>query len=160
MPRARTSPIARLAVALACAALAVCAYQAVVLNFREYDNDRYPYVYSHTERQALELLKEVERASARAGTREPGINVASPEYWPLPWYFRDNPHVGYLGNVSAYYDPKSTLMVIGRKSDNPKEDQYAHLRSVLAADYVEAGTYTLRPGVTLVLFERRDLAGK
>ena len=148
------------ALALACAALAVCTYQSVVLNFREYDNDRYPYVYSHTVRQALELLKEVDRASARAGTKEPGINIASPEYWPLPWYFRDNSHAGYIGSVSTYYDPKSTLIVIGRKSDNPQEDQYQKLRPVLAADYVEAGTYPLRPGVTLVLFERRDIAGK
>jgi uncharacterized protein (TIGR03663 family) len=148
------------ALIVAAVALAVGTYQTVVLNFREYDNDRYPYVYSHTQRQALEMLKEVERAAARAGTREPGINVASPEYWPLPWYFRDNSHVGYVGSVSTYYDPKSTLMVIGRKSDNPQEDQYQKLRPILAADYVEAGTYPLRPGVTLVLFERRDLAGK
>ncbi|PYS79502.1 MAG: hypothetical protein DMF66_02590 [Acidobacteria bacterium] len=148
------------ALAIVAVAIAVCTYQAVVVNFREYDNDRYIYVYSHTQRQALDMLKEVERASARAGAREPGIIVASPEYWPLPWYFRDNSHVGYLGNVSTYYDPQSTLMVIGRKSDNPKEDQYGQLRAVLAASYVEAGTYPLRPGVTLVLFERRDLAGK
>jgi uncharacterized protein (TIGR03663 family) len=150
-----------LALFVAGVALAVAAYQSVVLNFREYDNDQYPYVYSHTQRQALDLLKEVERASARAGTPEPGITVVSSEYWPLPWYFRDNPHVGYVGdNVSSYYDPKSTLMVIGRKSDNPKEDTYTKLRPVLAADYAEAGTYPLRPGVTLVLFERRDLAVK
>lgn len=148
------------ALVVAAIALAVGTYQTVVLNFREYDNDRYPYVYSHTQRQALEMLKEIERAAARAGTREPGITVASPEYWPLPWYFRDNSHVGYIGSVSSYYDPKSTLMVIGRKSDNPQEDQYQKLRPVLAAEYVEAGTYPLRPGVTLVLFERRDLAGK
>ncbi|HEX3558413.1 MAG TPA: flippase activity-associated protein Agl23 [Pyrinomonadaceae bacterium] len=141
-------------------ALVVCVYQAFVVNFREYDNDRYIYVYSHTQRQALDMLKEVERASARADTKEPGIIVASPEYWPLPWYFRDNSHVGYLGSVAPFYDPKSTLMVIGRKSDNPKEDQYEQLRRVLTADYVEAGTYPLRPGVMLVLFERRDLAGK
>ncbi len=148
------------ALVVAAIALAVGTYQTLVLNFREYDNDRYPYVYSHTQRQALEMLKEIERAAARAGTREPGINVASPEYWPLPWYFRDNSHVGYIGSVSTYYDPKSTLMVIGRKSDNPQEDQYQKLRPILAAEYVEAGTYPLRPGVTLVLFERRDLAGK
>lgn len=146
------------ALVVAAVALAVGTYQTIVLNFREYDNDSYPYVYSHTQRQALELLKEVERAAARAGTREPGIVIASPEYWPLPWYFRDDPHAGYVGSVSTYYDPKSTLMVIARKSTNPQEDQYEKLRPVLAADYVEAGTYPLRPGVTLVLFERRDLA--
>jgi uncharacterized protein (TIGR03663 family) len=150
----------RAALVVAAVALAVGTYQTVVLNFREYDNDSYPYVYSHTQRQALELVKEVERAAARAGTKEPGLVIASPEYWPLPWYFRDDPHAGYVGSVAAYYDPKSTLMVIARKSTNPQEDQYQKIRPVLAADYVEAGTYALRPGVTLVLFERRDIAGK
>jgi uncharacterized protein (TIGR03663 family) len=153
---ARGGPL--LALVVAAVALAVGTYQTLVLNFREYDNDSYPYVYSHTQRQALELVKEVERAAARAGTREPGVVIASPEYWPLPWYFRDDPHAGYVGSVAAYYDPKSTLMVIARKSTNPQEDQYQKIRPVLAADYVEAGTYPLRPGVTLVLFERRDIA--
>jgi hypothetical protein len=51
-------------------------------------------------------------------------------------------------------------MVIARKSTNPQEDQYQKIRPVLAADYAEAGTYPLRPGVTLVLFERRDIAAK
>jgi uncharacterized protein (TIGR03663 family) len=154
----RGGPVAALVVAAA--ALAVGTYQTIVLNFREYDNDSYPYVYSHTQRQALELVKEVERAAARAGTREPGVVIASPEYWPLPWYFRDDPHAGYVGSVATYYDPKSTLMVIARKSTNPQEDQYQKIRPVLAADYAEAGTYPLRPGVTLVLFERRDIAAK
>jgi uncharacterized protein (TIGR03663 family) len=148
------------ALAVAAIAVAVCTYQTFVLNFREYDNDKYIYVYSHTQRDALKMLKEVERASAVSGQTEPGINVASPEYWPLPWYFRDNTHVGYTGSVASVYDPQTTLMVIGRKSDNPNEDQYQKLRPILAANYVESGVYDLRPGVRLVLFERRDLAAK
>lgn len=141
-------------------ALAVCTYQTVVLNFREYDNDGYIYVYSHTRRQFLDMLKEVERAAGVAGQKEPGITVASGEYWPLPWYFRDNTHAGYVNSVAASYDPQSTLMIIGRKSDNPRDDQYERLRTVLGSAYVEAGVYSLRPGVDLVLFERRDLARK
>lgn len=141
-------------------ALAVCTYQTLVLNFREYDNDAYIYVYSHTRRQFLDMLKEVERAAGVAGEKEPGITVASGEYWPLPWYFRDNTHAGYTNSVAASYDPQSALMVIGRKSDNPREDQYEKLRTVLGGAYVEAGVYSMRPGVDLVLFERRDLAAK
>jgi uncharacterized protein (TIGR03663 family) len=148
------------ALVVAAIALAVCTYQACVLNFRQYDNDRYIYVYSHTRRQFFDMLKEIERAASVAGQKEPAITVASPEYWPLPWYFRDNTHAGYVSSVAASYDPQSTLMVIGRKSGNPREDQYEKLRTVLGADYVEAGIYALRPGVDLVLFERRDLAGK
>ncbi len=148
------------ALALLGAAVAVCLYQTVVLNFLKYDDDSYPYVYSHTRREAVELIREVERAGARAGTKEPGVSVVSPEYWPLPWYFRDNPRVGYTSTVSTYYDPQTTVAVIGRKSETASEDQSAKLRTVLGAGYVEVGTYSLRPGVELVLFERRDIAGR
>jgi predicted membrane-bound mannosyltransferase len=136
-------------------ALAVGLYQTLVVNFREYDNDRYPYVYSQTQRQFLDLVREVERVGERAGTKEPGFATASPDYWPLPWYFRDDSHAGYEGHLSSYYDPKSTLAVIG------KEDQLPQLERVLAADYARVGDlYPLRPGVNLVLYARRDLAGK
>jgi uncharacterized protein (TIGR03663 family) len=148
------------ALAVLVAGLAVCLYQTTVLNFYKYDDDSYPYVYSHTRREFVELVREVERAGERAGTKEPGVSVVSPEYWPMPWYFRDNPRVGYTSTVSAYYDPQTTVAVIGRRSDNASEDQYAKLRSVLGANYVEVGTYALRPGVQLVLFERRDIASK
>jgi uncharacterized protein (TIGR03663 family) len=145
---------------LACAAVAVCLYQTVVLNFLHYDDDSYPYVYSHTRREAVEMVREVERAGARAGVKEPGVSVVSPEYWPLPWYFRDNTRVGYTSTVGSNYDPQTTLVVIGRKSDTASEDQSAKLRAVLGSAYVEVGTYALRPGVQLVLFERRDIAGR
>lgn len=148
------------ALALLCVAVAVCLYQTVVINFLKYDDDSYPYVYSHTRREAVELIREVERAGARAGTKEPGVSVVSPEYWPLPWYFRDNTRVGYTSTVSTYYDPQTTVAVIGRKSETASEDQSAKLRTVLGASYVEVGTYSLRPGVELVLFERRDIAGR
>jgi uncharacterized protein (TIGR03663 family) len=146
------------ALALLGVAVAVCLYQTVVLNFLKYDDDSYPYVYSHTRREAVELIREVERAGARAGTKEPGVSVVSPEYWPLPWYFRDNARVGYTSTVASYYDPQTTVAVIGRKSETASEDQSAKLRAVLGAGYVEVGTYSLRPGVELVLFERRDIA--
>lgn len=142
------------ALIIACVALAVCSYQTVVLNFREYDNnDKYPYVYSHTVRQALDLVDEVERMGERAGTKEPGVSVASPDYWPLPWYFRNNSHVGFGGSLSNSYDPNTTLAIIG------KEDQLPQLQRVLGDSYARVGgIYPLRPGVNLVLFERRDLA--
>lgn len=149
-----------LALIVAGLALSVGMYQTVVLNFSEYDNDSYIYVYSHTRRQFLDMIKEMERAASVAGDRKPGIAVASREYWPLPWYLRDNPHAGYPNSIAPSYDPQSTLMVIGRKSDTPKDDDYAKLRQLLGANYVEAGVYALRPGVDLVLFERRDLAAK
>ncbi len=157
-----TVPAALAAAALAVAGLAcaVSAYQAWVVNFREYDNDRYPYVYSHSRREMLALVEEVERLAERTGRgREAAVSVASPEYWPLPWYFRDYKGVGYHGSVSASYDAQSTPIVIGRESENPAEDQVGKLRAALGPGYEQVGSYALRPGVRLALFARRDLAG-
>jgi uncharacterized protein (TIGR03663 family) len=138
-------------VVLACvaAALAVSIYQMVVLNFYRYDDDRYPYVYAHTRREFLQLLGEVERLARRTetGARTP-IAVASPDYWPLPWYLRDYKSVGFLGNVQQFTEP----IVIGNES------QQVQLQAMLGATHAQVGTlYPLRPGVNLVLFARRDL---
>ncbi|HEV3468403.1 MAG TPA: flippase activity-associated protein Agl23 [Pyrinomonadaceae bacterium] len=153
----KTVAAALVVAGLACA---LCAYQAWVVNFREYDNDRYPYVYSHSQREMLALVAEVERLAGRTGRgTETAVSVASPEYWPLPWYLRDYTGVGYHGSVSARYDPQATPIVIGRESDNPTEDQLGKLRPALGPDYQKVGTYALRPGVRLALFARRDLVG-
>ncbi len=134
-------------------AVAVCLYQAVVINFQKYDDDTYPYVYSHTQREAHRMLAEVERIAARAGKPgKAGISVTSRDYWPLPWYFRENTNVGYEGKVAARYDPQTTLVVIGNESQLPE------LQRTLADEYRRVGdVFPLRPGVRLVLFARRDL---
>lgn len=141
-------------------ALAVLGYQSVVLNFREYDNDQYPYVYTHSNREMLTLVSEVKRIASLARTKQIGVSVASPEYWPLPWYFRDNPRVGFAGALSQTYDPNDVPLVIGRASADPKEDQTAQLRAKLGSNYQQIGIYTLRPGVRLALFARNDLSAR
>jgi uncharacterized protein (TIGR03663 family) len=141
-------------------AVAVCLFQTYTLNFRNYDDDTYPYVYSHTRRQAVEMVREVERVGALTGTKEPAVAIASGEYWPLPWYFRDNTRVGYTTEVYASYDPQATPVVIARKSDDAQTDTYLKLLPLLSGKYTEVGTYELRPGVELVLFEGRDIAGR
>ncbi|MET0625565.1 MAG: flippase activity-associated protein Agl23 [Pyrinomonadaceae bacterium] len=153
--RGRTAARWQAAAALLVLAGALGLYQTFVVNFREYDEDRHPYVYSQTRREFLDLVREIERIGERAGTKEPGLATASPDYWPLPWYFRDNSHAGYEGRLSTYYDPKSTLAVIG------KEEQLPQLEPVMADAYARVGgVYPLRPGVNLVLYARRDLMPK
>ena len=138
-------------------AISICGYQSFVLSFRAYDNDAYPYVYAHTSRELHSLIDEVDRLSARAGTREIGISIASPEHWPLPWYFRNNSRVGFLGAIANSYDPNQTPLVIGRESTDPAQDQSQKLKQVLGDRYQRVGSYTLRPGVSLVLFANRPL---
>lgn len=141
------------AAALLALALGLGLYQTYVVNFVKYDDDSYPYVYSQTQRQFLDLVAEIEMLGRRAGTKEPGFATASTDYWPLPWYFRDNTHAGFEGRLSSSYDPQSTLAVIG------KEEQLPQLQRVLGDNYTRVGNlYPLRPGVNLVLYARRDLA--
>lgn len=137
-----------LALALVATALCIGLYQTVSLNFFNYDDDRYPYVYAHTRRETLQLISQIERLAKKAGTNEQtGITITSPDYWPLPWYLREYKRVGYFGQISATGEP----LIIGR------EDQSAQLQSTLGERYRKVGSYVLRPGVTLVLYARSDL---
>jgi predicted membrane-bound mannosyltransferase len=138
-----------LTLALASAAVVVCMYQTIALNFFHYDDDSYPYVYAHTKREYLQLVNEVERLTVRAGTgRQTPIAIASPDYWPSPWYFRDYQGVGYQTELRAFTEP----IVIA------KDVQETTLDALLAPTHERVGTiYPLRPGVNLILYARRDL---
>lgn len=127
----------------------VSAYQAVNISFFRYDDDSVAYVYAHTTRQIFALLNTINDVVARGGQGEKtGIMIASPDYWPLPWYLRDFPNAGYWGKVVA---PTAEAMVIG------EDTQEAELQQTLGDKYERAGSYELRPGVTLVAYIRKDL---
>jgi predicted membrane-bound mannosyltransferase len=131
-------------------ALAVAAYQTIQLNYVHYDDDRYVYVYAHTKREYLDMIGEVNRIAGLAGTGyETSINVAAPEYWPMPWYLRDYKRVGYQSRVI----PTTTDAVIITSAT-----QSAEMQATNGAHYLLVGTYPMRPGVTLNLYARRDLA--
>jgi uncharacterized protein (TIGR03663 family) len=138
-----------LALSLLITSLCVCGYQTVSLNFFNYDDDHYPYVYAHTRRETLALVDEIDKLAKRAGTNEQtGITIVSPDYWPLPWYLRDYKRVGYFGQMTTASEP----LIISR------DDQSAQLQESLGDRYRKVGSYVLRPGVTLVLYARRDIS--
>jgi uncharacterized protein (TIGR03663 family) len=136
--------------------IALTAYQAWMVSLRQYDNDKYPYVYAHTRRETEQMVHEVERLAVRAGTgKKTGIAIATPDYWPLPWYLRDYTGVAYDQRVLSSYDASKTPIVIG------KSENLAQLRETLGTSYRQVGDlFPLRPGVDLVLFARSDLVGK
>jgi uncharacterized protein (TIGR03663 family) len=141
------------AVALAILVVALCigGYQTVRLNFYYYDDDTYPYVYAHTQREFLRLIDEIRRLSTRAGTgEETAIAVTSPDYWPMPWYLRDYKRVGYHSRINVAGEP----IVIGSAA------QELELRAALGDQYQRVDAYALRPGVFLVLYVRRDAVGQ
>ncbi|MEP6707598.1 MAG: flippase activity-associated protein Agl23 [Pyrinomonadaceae bacterium] len=141
---------------VAAVTLLLCSAQMFLLNFVHYDDDRYAYVYAHTRREMLALVDEVDRVASHSGSgADTGITIASPDYWPLPWYFRDYKHVGYHQHVVPTTEP----LIIGSVAQQEEltvtyGDRYQQIRYPETED----GSYALRPGVDLLLYVRRDLA--
>ena len=130
--------------AIALVAAAVAAFQAVSLNFIHYDDNRYPYVYVHTSREALALVRQI----GQIEQVNPGATIAvtSRDHFPLSWYLRAY-HVGYYGRPTVTGD----ALVIA------SAEQVAKLHPQLIEKYEQAGSFNLRPGVQLFLYVRRDL---
>lgn len=133
---------------IAGAAILISLYQAIDVSFVNYDNDSYPYVYAHTNRDFLGLVGEIESlAAANPAKKDIGITVVSPEHWPLPWYLREYTHVGYWGHVV----PTSEPIVIALKS------QASQVEGQLGSQYRLFSTHELRPGNTLVMYVRNGV---
>jgi uncharacterized protein (TIGR03663 family) len=136
------------ALVLAALALTLCCAQSVILNFYHYDDDKYPYVYAHTYREFLSMVNKIDLLAARAGTgTQTGITITAREYWPLPWYLRDYERAGFFGRMTTTDEP----IVVG------SVEQQSELDSILGDRYKIVDSYPLRPGVTLVLYGRKDL---
>ncbi len=117
------------------------------LGLKAYTDGQYGgYVYAQTERDLLDLIREIEGATSRLPTgKETDIYVASPEYWPLPWYLREYNHVAYAGTLP---ETIAQPIVIAR------DGQQGELEQKLSGDY-RSSFFTLRPGVELVLYVRQ-----
>ena len=144
----------RLVSAILVVAIAIASYQSIDLNFVNYDNDdsKYVYVYAHTTRQTLDLVNQVEQVAKENSGTSTGISIISPDYWPLPWYFRNFTRVGYYGRIAASSEP----IIIA--NENQREDVergfgefYRQVESKSPG-----GSFQLRPGVNLLLYVRRS----
>jgi len=138
-------------------AIAISGYQTIDLNFFNYDNDDkyYVYVYAHTRRETLAMLKEIDKVVER--TREggqTGITIVAPEYWPLPWYFRDFTRVGYNGRMTASSEP---IIIAAEGQGGEMEATFGDRYQQVNSGLNPLGTYPLRPGVNFRLYVRRDL---
>jgi hypothetical protein len=141
-----------LAGVFALSAFGILGYQTYDLNFQRYDDDSVPYVYAHTHRGFLDLIKQIDHYAAKSGKgKNATIEIVSPDYWPMPWYTREYAHANYHGRIA----PANTAEIIVAKKDEQDEEI---VRSY-AAHYRYVGAYSLRPGVELYLLVRRDLAG-
>lgn len=132
-----------------------CGFQLYQLNFVHYDDDQLPYVYAHTKRQMLTMVNQIDRISKLNGTgTDTGIAIVSPDYWPLPWYFRDYKKVGYYQQIV----PTNEAIIIGSEAQEEQLKSTYGDRYVLVSSGEDDGAYPLRPGVDLLLYVRRDVA--
>jgi len=143
----------RLAAVILLAAIGVATYQSIDLNFINYDNDneKYVYVYAHSTRELLDLVNQVEQIAKENEGNTTGISIVSPDYWPLPWYFRNFSRVGYFGRMAATSEP----IIIA--NENQKEEVERNFGEVYrqVPSRSEGGSFELRPGVKLMLYVKR-----
>jgi uncharacterized protein (TIGR03663 family) len=136
------------------AAICLAAWQSIDLNFINYDNDKesYVYVYAHTTRGLLDLVKEVDRIAKEEDGPRTGITIVSPDYWPLPWYFRNYTRVGYYGRLAQTTEP---IIIANENQKADIETNYGEVYQQVMSNQT-GGTFELRPGVKLLLYRRRE----
>jgi predicted membrane-bound mannosyltransferase len=136
---------------LTVAATCILAYQTYDINFVRYDSDAMPYIYAHTKRGFLDLIRQIEYYSDKSGQgKQAKIEIVSPDYWSMPWYMNDYPNAIFEGKP---VDVNSAELIVAKK-----DEQDAEIVARYGVRYKYVGTYPLRPGVDLILLVRRDLA--
>jgi uncharacterized protein (TIGR03663 family) len=136
---------------LGAGAAASLAYQAYDLNFVRYDDDKMPYVYAHTRREFLDMVREIRSVAERSGEGQKArVEIVSSDYWPLPWYMRGVVAATFHG---TFVEARNAEMIVAKARD--KEDE---LLRRYGSTYRVQGRYPLRPGVELYLLVRNDLA--
>ena len=134
-------------------AIGVSTYQTIDLNFINYDNDDtyYVYVYAHTRRGTLDLVRTIEQIAAEGSGTQTGITIVSRDYWPLPWYLRDYRRTAYFGDMAQ----SSEQLIIANESQKAQmEANFGHVYRQVPSN-APGGTFELRPGVRLLLYTRR-----
>lgn len=78
-------------------------YQSYLLNFKYETDPSNPYVYAHTSKDIFALTQRIEEiAQVHPDGKNMVIEVICQEddYWPLPWYLRSFPNVGWWNKVN------------------------------------------------------------
>lgn len=136
---------------LAAVATGVLVFQTYELNFVRYDDNDMPYIYAHTSREFLEMIKQIEYYADKSKRgKEATVEIVSPDYWPMVWYMRDYKKANFHGNL---VDANTAEMIVAKTHD--QDDEVIRRYS---AHYKYVGTFALRPGVDLVLLVKKDLA--
>lgn len=121
-------------------------YQSLMLNFYNYDDERYELVYVQTKRDIYHLLDRLASLSERCG-KDMAINVVSREYWPLPWYLRNYKNAKFWGNLIE--KPDAPVILADKKGETA-------LNKKIQGEYRKE-RFVLRPGVWITAYIQHDL---
>ncbi|HPD15638.1 MAG TPA: TIGR03663 family protein [Planctomycetota bacterium] len=111
---------------------------------------RNPYVYGHTTWDLLEVSRRAEQIAAvhpKGHAMVIKVIASDLDYWPLPFYLRRFPNVGYWDRLPA--DPDADFVIVSA-------DLADALERRLRGEYF-GETRGLRPRVLLRVYIRRDL---
>lgn len=137
-------------------------YQSVQANGRYSSDDSNPYVYAHT---SSDIYKMVARVDTLAFYHKLGkelyieVVCSGADYWPLPWYLRPYPNVGYWSEVSLTTPPGEIILaqpvveqqLLKKMFELPPPGE-RHMYLPLFEE-----TLYLRPSVELRGYVRKDL---
>ena len=120
---------------------------------KPYIDGQYGYVYAQTDRDFYHLVQAIKDETDKLPTNNhTGIYIASPDYWPLPWYLRDFDQVAYTGSLNVIPGEPPVItqpIVIANASQETRLDGLPGWRRL-------DRSFTLRPGVELVIYLHED----
>jgi uncharacterized protein (TIGR03663 family) len=144
----RRLPVRTLAMAVLLAGAAHLALQSWRASFELEADRRNPYVYAHPTRDVVRLGEVVSGAAAVSPEgRDMLVRVITPDYWPLPWYFRKLRRVGYWDEPPADVDA-GAIITSPELAPAVEARQKRSYRKM---------SYGLRPTVVLMVYIRSDL---
>lgn len=137
-------------------------WQAYTGNFKYAADPVNPYVYAHTSPDILRISERIhEIANISPQGKHIHIEVICPghDYWPLPWYFRDLPNVGWWEKVD--FSTPAAPIIIAIPEVEPElirklYDMPAPGEIDLYIPLFDSST-NLRPGVELRTYYKKEL---
>ncbi len=109
-------------------------------------DDRNPYAYSHPTRDIVDACRTLQRIQERTD-RPLMVHVMADEYWPIPWYLRTLPQVGYWPSMHPPGD--ADIWIMDERSALAWDSQ--------ARPPTHGRVHGLRPGVHMYVKIRAEI---
>jgi uncharacterized protein (TIGR03663 family) len=89
-------------------------WESVILNYKYYSSPANPYVYAHPGKDVFYMHEQIDQMTK---THPAGNNIhiqviaTGDDYWPLPWYFRSYPRIGWWNHVPVD-EPAAPVIIL------------------------------------------------